>query len=226
LLECGGGSRILAEKRIKNKAKKIVKLLSDNYPGAKCSLNFSNLYELAVATILSAQCTDERVNKVTPAFFVKFPDFQSLSQGELEEIEKLIHSTGFYKNKAKSLLGLAKKVMSEYNGELPQVLSKLIKLPGIGRKTANVILGNGLGIAEGIVVDTHVKRLSNRLGLSMESNPEKIEKDLMEIIPENEWINFSHYLILHGRKLCKARKPNCSECFLQSECDFFKSEKK
>jgi len=214
----------VARKKIKEKTVRIVKLLQKNYPGAKCSLNFSNLYELTVATILSAQCTDERVNKVTPEFFRCFPDFESLAQAKREEIEELIHSTGFYKNKAKSLSNLAKIVVEKYNGKLPENLDELIKLPGIGRKTANVILGNGLGIASGVVVDTHVKRLSNRLGLTSESNPDKIEKDLKELLPSTEWINFSHYLILHGRRICKARKPNCVECFLKSECDFSKSE--
>ena len=214
----------MEQKKIKEKTKRIIKLLQENYPGARCSLHFSNLYELTVATILSAQCTDERVNKVTPQFFSRFPDFNSLAQAEREEIEKLIHSTGFYKNKAKSLSNLSKIVVEKYNGKLPENLEELIKLPGIGRKTANVILGNGLGIASGVVVDTHVKRLSNRLGLTVESNPDKIEKDLKELLPQTEWINFSHYLILHGRQVCKARKPNCAVCFLKNECNFKKSE--
>jgi endonuclease-3 len=167
---------------------------------------------------LSAQCTDERVNMVTPTLFQRFPDAQTLSQASQAEVEELIHSTGFFRNKAKYLIGMAMAVMEEHAGELPRTLAELTMLPGIGRKTANVILGNAFGIDEGVVVDTHVKRLSGRMGFSKESTPEKIERDLMELFPRDRWTPLSHLLIFHGRGPCPARKPRCEECVVAHLC--------
>ncbi len=183
-----------------------------------CSLDFKNIYELTVATILSAQCTDKRVNIVTPDLFKKYPDFESLFKSDLTDLMKVIKSTGFYRNKAKNLKALGTLIMQEHNGVLPDNLESLILLPGIGRKTANCVMGNGFGIASGVVVDTHVKRLSYRIGLSDNKDPEKVEKDLIKIIPKKKWIIFSHYLILHGRAVCKARKPECDKCRLYDHC--------
>ncbi len=196
----------------------ILRILSQEYAEAKCSLTFKNPYELTVATILSAQCTDERVNKVTPALFKKYPDPASLAQAKSKDVEALIASTGFYRNKTKSLIGMAQGVMKVHGGRIPQSMEELHHLPGIGRKTANVVLGNAFGIAEGVVVDTHVKRLAFRLGLSRHTNPEKVELDLNQIVPKEFWVELPHWLIAHGRKICKARSPLCQECPLNSDC--------
>jgi endonuclease-3 len=173
---------------------------------------------LAVATILSAQCTDERVNMVTPALFLRFPDAELLAGASQEEVEEIIHSTGFFRNKAKNLIGMAQALRQDYGGELPRTLAELTRLPGIGRKTANVILGNAFGIDEGVVVDTHVKRLSGRMGFSRETTPEKIELDLMEVFPRERWTPLSHLLIFHGRGPCPARKTRCRECVVAHLC--------
>jgi len=188
------------------------------YPDVTCGLDHRNDYELLVATILSAQCTDARVNLVTPALFARYPDPKALAKADPEELERLIHSTGFFRNKARSLLGAAQRLMEHYGGQLPRDLAELITLPGVARKTANVVLGTAHGIASGIVVDTHVKRLTGRLGLSTEATPEKIEQDLMASLPDSEWIDFSHRLIWHGRQVCNARKPKCKECLLAPQC--------
>ncbi len=204
---------------------KILKILDQLYPDARCSLNFSNPLELLVATILSAQCTDDRVNEVTRKLFKKYrsaADYTSVSQEELEED---IRSTGFYKNKAKNLRKCCQELVEKFNGEVPPDLDKLVKLPGIGRKTANVVLGAAFGIP-GIVVDTHVKRISQRLGLTREKDPVKIEFDLMKIIPKDRWTKFSHQLIYHGRAVCKSRKPLCDECALKEYCEYYRGRKK
>ncbi len=204
---------------------KILKILDQLYPDARCSLNFANPLELLVATILSAQCTDDRVNEVTRKLFKKYrsaADYASVSQEELEED---IRSTGFYKNKAKNLRKCCQELVEKFNGEVPPDLDKLVKLPGIGRKTANVVLGAAFGIP-GIVVDTHVKRISQRLGLTREKDPVKIEFDLMKIIPKDRWTKFSHQLIYHGRAVCKSRKPLCDECALKEYCEYYHREKK
>ncbi len=204
---------------------KILKILDQLYPDARCSLNFSNPLELLVATILSAQCTDDRVNEVTRKLFKKYrsaADYASVSQEELEED---IRSTGFYKNKAKNLRKCCQELVEKFNGEVPPDLDKLVKLPGIGRKTANVVLGAAFGIP-GIVVDTHVKRISQRLGLTREKDPVKIEFDLMKIIPKDRWTKFSHQLIYHGRAVCKSRKPLCDECALKEYCEYYRGRKK
>jgi len=200
------------------RAARIYDLLEVEYPDARTALTHTNPFELAVATILSAQCTDERVNMVTPELFRRFPHAEALAAAPLEELEEVIHSTGFFRNKAKNLVGMARAVLSLHGGELPRTLADLIELPGIGRKTGNVILGNAFGIDEGVVVDTHVKRLAGRMGLTRETTPEKVERDLMEVFPRERWTPLSHLLIFHGRGSCPARKPRCGECVVAHLC--------
>lgn len=195
----------------------IIDILSREFPDSQCSLNYSCPLELLIATILSAQCTDVRVNKVTPMLFKKYSSPKHYVRVSHEELGEEIRSTGFYNNKAKSIQNCCCVLLDEHNGRVPDTLEALVKLPGVGRKTANVILGNAFGIP-GIVVDTHVKRLSNRLGLTANSNPDKIEMDLNAVVPQREWTHFSHVLIDHGRKTCRARKPICSECPVNSLC--------
>lgn len=197
---------------------KLIGLFKKYYPQAHCALEYNTPEQLTVATVLSAQCTDLRVNIVTRNLFKKYPDLEALSLASLPEIETEIHSTGFYKNKAKNLKALSEIVVKKYSGKVPQTIDELVALPGVGRKTANVVLGNAFGIASGVVVDTHVSRLSQRLGLTKEKTPEKIEQDLNKIIPKKYWVMFSHWLIWHGRGPCKARKPSCETCFLDSLC--------
>jgi endonuclease III len=197
---------------------KIIKILKKEYPGAKIALKFKNAWQLLVATILSAQCTDVRVNKVTPDLFKKYRSVSDFAGAGLEEFEKDIYSTGFYKNKAKSIIGSAKKVLEEFNGAVPGTMEALTSLPGVGRKTANVILSSGFGISAGIVVDTHVIRISRLLGLTKNTDPEKIEQDLMRVVPRRDWAVFSHLIILHGRKICIARRPLCSLCRINKLC--------
>jgi len=200
------------------RVKKILATLDKMYPNATCALHHSNPWELLVATILSAQCTDKRVNIVTPGLFKKYPtihDFANVSQDELAQD---IKSTGFFNNKARSVIGAAKKILGDFGGEIPQDIDKLLTVPGAARKTANVVLGCAFGIASGIVVDTHVQRISHRLDLTKETEPVKIEKDLMKIIPKEKWILFSHQIIHHGRALCVARNPKCAECKLDPLC--------
>ena len=197
----------------------ILRILDQTYPEAKCSLDFNNPLELLVATVLSAQCTDERVNQVTRTLFDKYQNAADYANAALEELEDDIRSTGFFRSKAKSLKNCSAELVEEYQGEVPASLEQLVKLPGIGRKTANVILGTAFNIP-GIVVDTHVGRITQRIGLTQEKDPVKIEFDLMEIIPKAKWTVFSHQLIQHGRKICNARKPKCPECPLLEHCDF------
>ncbi len=198
--------------------KEIVKILKKEYPDANIALRFKNTWQLLVATILSAQCTDVRVNKGTPVLFKKYKTVSDFAKASLKEFEKDIHSTGFYKNKAKGIIGSAKKILNEFNGNVPDTMEGLISLPGIGRKTSNVILSSGFGIVVGIVVDTHVIRLSGRLGLTENKGPDKIEEDLMKLVPRKDWGIVSHLLILHGRKVCKARRPLCSDCAINKLC--------
>lgn len=202
----------------KRRASRVAKALAAAYPDAECALHFRNPFELLVATILSAQCTDKMVNQVTPALFERYPDADSMAQAEPEELESLIHSTGFYKAKARHLLGMAKALVDEHGGEVPHEVVPLTKLPGVGRKTANVVLGTAFGIASGVVVDTHVKRLAYRLGLTEEADPERVERDLAAALPRREWIQFSHRLILHGRRTCSAARPRCGACELSGLC--------
>ena len=196
----------------------ILQRLAATYPNAECALLHRNAWELLVATILSAQCTDARVNLVTPELFRKFPTPKSMAKASLPVIEAEIRSTGFYRNKAKSISGAAKRLVSEFDSKVPKTRAELLTIPGAARKTANVVLGVAYGIAEGVVVDTHVLRLSNRLGLTESNDPKKVEQELMKIIPQDHWIQFSHELIHHGRKVCIARKPRCMECSLETLC--------
>ena len=195
-----------------------ISILIEHYPNAHCELNFSNPFELLIATILSAQCTDVRVNIVTKVLFNKFPNPQALASAKLSEVEEVIHSTGFYKNKAKNIIECSKSLVQSYVGIVPQTLDELVHLAGVGRKTANVVLGNAFEITSGVVVDTHVSRLAHRFGWSKNKNPEKIAEDLEKIIPRDEWIRISHLLIWHGRRVCKARNPDCESCFLFDRC--------
>jgi endonuclease-3 len=196
----------------------ILKRLDEMYPGATCALHHESPWQLLVATILSAQCTDKRVNEVTPGLFKKYPTPRDFAAVPPEVLAADIRSTGFFNNKAKSVVGAAKKVVSEFGGEVPRTMEELLTIPGAARKTANVVLGTAYGIASGIVVDTHVMRVSARLDLTKNTDPVKIEQDLTKIIPREKWILFSHEVILHGRALCQARSPKCAECGLNSVC--------
>lgn len=193
-------------------------LLAERYPGLQISLDYSNPLELVVATILSAQCTDERVNRVTPALFERYPSATGYAEAEETELQELIRSTGFFRNKAKNIQGMARRLVDEFEGEVPRTMEELLTLPGVARKTANVVLSNGFEIHVGVVVDTHVKRVSYRLGLTNETQPEKVEKDLMKVLPPEEWRPFSWRLILHGRATCTARRPDCDGCLLAALC--------
>lgn len=196
----------------------ILHLLRDLHPDAKCALEHENPLQLLVATILSAQCTDERVNKVTPVLFSRYPTAQALAEADREELEQIIHSTGFYRNKAKNVQEACRRIVTEYGGEVPGNMADLLSLAGVARKTANVVLGTCYGVADGVVVDTHVKRLSERLALTTQSDPEKIERELMALVPQGEWIELSHLLIFHGRRVCDARRPRCGECPISHLC--------
>ncbi len=210
----------------KERVAAILHLLKINYADAKIALDFSSEFQLLVAVILSAQCTDVRVNLVTPALFQRYPTVQDFAKADVSELEKLIFSTGFYRNKAKNILGAARTVVDEFGGKLPRTMVELLTLPGVARKTANVVLTAAFGQSEGIVVDTHVMRISARLGLvsrklADSKNAVKIERELMAILPKKEWSKFSHWLIFHGRQICKARKPACPECPLKDLCPSF-----
>jgi endonuclease-3 len=193
--------------------------LKQAYPTAVCALNHRSAWELTVATILSAQCTDVRVNLVTPALFKAFPTPKAMAAASLPELEELIRTTGFFRNKAKSIQGAGRVVTEEFGGKVPQTMDELLRIPGVARKTANVVLGSWFGIAIGVVVDTHVLRLSRRLELTKETTPEKVEQDLMKVIPQTKWIDFSHEMIFHGRQICIARKPRCADCTLERLCN-------
>ena len=197
----------------------ILAALRKAYPDVVCALNHRNAWELTVATILSAQCTDVRVNLVTPKLFKTFPTPKAMAAASLPELEELIRTTGFFRNKAKSIQGAARVVTEEFGGEVPKTMEEILTLPGVARKTGNVVLGSWYGIAVGVVVDTHVMRLSRRLELTKETTPEKVERDLMKIIPQDRWIAFSHELIHHGRRICLARKPKCVDCTLEKLCN-------
>lgn len=202
-----------------SRLKKIFSALDQLFPQPECALRHENPFQLLVATILSAQCTDERVNKVTPELFRKYPsprDFAALLQ---EVLEQDIRSTGFFRNKSKSIIGAATMLVRDFGAQVPPTMEELLKLPGVARKTANVVLGTAFGIPAGVVVDTHVSRIAGRLKLSKEKTPEKIELDLMRVVPQDRWISFAHQLILFGRKLCQARKPLCPDCPLENICD-------
>lgn len=197
---------------------RILAQLDELYPNVECALTHRNPWELLVATILSAQCTDVRVNLVTPGLFEKYPTMVDLAHANLDELGQAVRSTGFYNNKAKNIQGAARTILENFGGQVPQNMEDLLTVPGAARKTANVVLGSGFGIASGIVVDTHMVRLANRLDLTQESDPVKIERDLVKIIPQERWIAFSHQMIHHGRGLCPARKPRCGECPISPDC--------
>ena len=196
----------------------VLRRLAAEYPDAHCELDYRNPYELLVATILSAQCTDARVNMVTPAFFAKYPDARVLAAADESALQDLIRSTGFFRNKAKSLLGMARALTTDHGGEVPAGMDALRRLPGVGRKTANVVLGNAFGIDDGITVDTHVTRLAGLLGLTRQTDPLRIERDLMTVVPREQWTLLSHWLIWHGRRVCTARRPRCPDCVLNDLC--------
>ena len=208
----------------KQRAIAVLAELKALYPDAVCSLNYETTLQLLVATILSAQCTDERVNKVTPALFSRFPNAPALAGGDRHELETLIRSTGFYRNKAKNIQGACHKIVTQFGGQVPRTMPELLELPGVARKTANVVLAHGFGIIEGVTVDTHVKRLSNRLGLTKKDNPIQIERDLMKLIPQSDWENYSIRIIYHGRAICQARKPHCNLCQLADLCPSAKEQ--
>lgn len=203
----------------KQRTRKIARQLAKTYPEAICALHHTTPFQLLAATILSAQCTDERVNMVTPELFRLWPTAAELAKAPVDKVEEVVKSTGFYRAKAANLVGMAKGLVENHGGELPQTIEELTALPGVGRKTANVLLGTAFGIASGVVVDTHVKRISNLLGLTTSDNAEQIERDLMALLPSSEWVNFSHRLIHHGRQICIARRPKCPECTLLPYCD-------
>lgn len=198
-------------------ARRIRRLLAKLYPDAFCALHFANPLQLLIATMLSAQCTDKRVNLVTPALFRKYPDAAAFAAANPRELERAIASTGFFRNKARNIIACCQRIMEHHDGQVPRTLDELVQLPGVGRKTANVILGNAFGVP-GITVDTHVGRLSRRMGLTVHTDPVKVEQDLMRLIPRKEWTMFSHRMIFHGRQVCFARKPNCPGCTLAAVC--------
>ncbi|MGA8036101.1 MAG: endonuclease III [Candidatus Acidiferrales bacterium] len=200
------------------RVKAILEGLDEMYPAATCELKHANPFQLLVSTILSAQCTDVRVNQVAETLYAKYPTPKHFACANPSELEQVIRPTGFFRNKTKSVMGAAKKIVEEFGGQVPQTMEELLTLPGVARKTGNVVLGSGFGIASGVVVDTHVIRLSNRLDLTKHSDPKKIEQDLMKILPQDKWVIFSHQLIWHGRRLCVARKPRCAECELENLC--------
>ncbi len=212
-----GGRSSAGESDCREKARQMVTILRRCYPEARCALHYANPFQLLVATILSAQCTDVQVNRVTPALFARYPDSRALAAADPEELEDLVRPTGFFRNKARSLVGCARALVEKFAGEVPRSLEELTELPGVGRKTANVVLGNAFDVP-GMVVDTHVKRLSRRFGWTVENDPEKIERDLCVLLPKKDWTLAGHLLIHHGRQVCKAPVPLCSTCPLRTLC--------
>jgi endonuclease III len=213
-----GKTRILRNPLAPERVSDILKKLDEAYPDAECALHHRTPWELLVATILSAQCTDVRVNMVTPELFRRFPTPEAMAKAEIPELIKLIRTTGFFNNKAKSIKGAAEKIVKDFGGKVPETLAELTTVPGAARKTANVVLGVSLGKAEGVVVDTHVFRIAHRLDLAKGDTPQKVEQELMEVVPRDHWIRFSHQVIHHGRKVCVARSPKCKECNLEQLC--------
>ena len=207
---------LIADK--KKLARKVVSLLAKTYPEVTCALTHDSPYQLVVATILSAQCTDERVNATTPALFAKYPTAEDLANSTQADVEKIVKPLGFFRNKADNIRGMAKMLVEKFGGVLPETLEEMTSLPGVGRKTANVVLGTWYGLASGVVVDTHVKRISRLLGLTNSTNPEIIERELIALLPKKEWINYAHRLIHHGRSICIARRPKCATCPLLGTC--------
>ncbi|MGB5303717.1 MAG: endonuclease III [Gemmatimonadota bacterium] len=210
--------RVESLKKRRDRAVALKPILAEHYPDLTVSLDWGTPLELLVATILSAQCTDERVNRVTPALFERYPDVDALAGADREELEGLIRSTGFYRNKARNIQGMAQRIVAEHGGHVPDAMDELIELPGVARKTANVVLSNAFGRNEGVVVDTHVKRVAGRLGLTGETDPVRVERDLMQVLDPDDWHSFPWRMILHGRQRCAARKPDCSGCEIRSLC--------
>lgn len=211
---------------MKKDAKKIVEKMKERYPDATCSLDFTTPFEMLVSVMLSAQCTDERVNKTTPSIFSKYSTPEDFANIDIKKLEELIHPCGFYKNKAKNIKACAEKIVKEFNGQVPKTMEELITLPGVGRKSANVVMLEAFGDAQGIAVDTHCKRISNKIGLSHESEPEKIEQDLLKIFNKEDYKDVNHLFVWHGRNTCIARKPKCNECVVKDMCDeYLKGEK-
>ncbi len=204
--------------KLAERAREILARLTQAYPDARCALKHQDAFQLLCATILSAQCTDARVNLVTPVLFARYPTPEALARARQGDVEEIIRSTGFFRNKAKSLIGMAQALVADHRGVVPRTMEQLRRLPGVGRKTANVVLGNAYGVNEGITVDTHVARLSHRLGLTTQTDPAKIELDLMPLVPRDDWALVSHLLIFHGRRVCLARRPRCPECALAGLC--------
>ncbi len=211
-------ARTRAKRPTAEYAGRVYDVLQATYPDAHCELDHTNAFELLCATILSAQCTDKRVNMVTPSLFARWPDARALAAARQEDVEEVIRSTGFFRNKAKNLIAMAGALVERHGGEVPRTMAELVTLPGVGRKTANVILGNAYGLNEGVTVDTHVQRLAGRLGLTRETDPVKVEEALMPLFPRERWGMLSHLLIFHGRRTCDARKPRCGECALADVC--------
>lgn len=203
---------------LRERVKKIIKLLREHYPHSRTALHYETPFQLLVATILAAQCTDEKVNQITPLLFKKYPTIADLARASQAEVEAIIRPTGFFRNKARNIIAAARSIMEEFGGEVPDRMEELIKLPGVARKTANIVLSSAFRRAEGIAVDTHVRRLAHRLGLSSAKDPNKIEQDLMAIVPREDWLDFNYLLVDHGRAVCQARHPLCNECFLRSLC--------
>ncbi|MGQ9744901.1 MAG: endonuclease III [Dissulfurimicrobium sp.] len=206
------------DKKERERIKETLEILKNQYKGAKIALKYKNPFELLVSVILSAQCTDIKVNEVTPILFNRFPDIKTMAEAPIEELESIIRPTGFFRNKAKNIKEAARRIIEDYNGRLPDTMEEMIKLPGVARKTANIVLYNVYGVVSGIAVDTHVKRLSIRLGITREKDPVKIEKDLMELIPPKDWGTISYVLIEHGRNICNAKKPLCAQCPVRGLC--------
>lgn len=211
-----------AEKRIHE----IIRILKKSYPHSRTALHFENPLQILIATILSAQCTDKKVNEITPSLFNKYKSAADFAQADLKELEEEIRPTGFFRNKTKSIIEASKKIVSDYGGKVPDNMDELLTLPGVARKTANIVLSSGFKKAEGIAVDTHVKRLAGRLGLSSETNPDKIEQDLMRIVPKSEWLGFNYILVNHGRAVCQAKKPDCENCMVNQLCPYYQNLKK
>jgi endonuclease-3 len=203
---------------LKDRTLKIIKVLQKEYPAARTALSFETPHQILVATILSAQCTDERVNKITPGLFKKYPSAAAFAAADQAELEGDVRPTGFFRNKAKAIIGSAKKIVAEFDGRVPESMAELITLPGVARKTANIVLSSAFRKAEGIAVDVHVKRLSQRLGLTNEQDPEKIEQDLLVLVPREDWLDFNYMMVNHGRAVCQARKPKCPACKLRALC--------
>ena len=207
-----------SEKEKARRAREIVRLLKKAYPSAKCSLDYKTPIQLLVATMLSAQCTDERVNKVTPALFARYKNALGFADADISELERLVRSTGFYRNKAKNIKASARMMVAEFGGKVPDTMENMLKLPGVARKTANIVLGNAYGVVEGVPVDTHAIRLSHLMGLTKNSDQKKIEQDLMKAVPREDWLNISNLFVFHGRAVCVARRPACSRCPVEKLC--------